>query len=98
VPRHPSQLYEAALEGVAVFAILGFLARSGAFRRPGLIAGAFGAAYGVARTFCEFFREPDAGLDHLPYGLTMGMFLSTPMILIGVAIIAFSLSRREAAR
>jgi phosphatidylglycerol:prolipoprotein diacylglycerol transferase len=97
VPRHPSQIYEALLEGLAVFAILGMVARAGGFRRPGLITGAFGAAYGVARTFCEFFREPDPGLEDLGHGLTMGMLLSAPMILIGLALMIWSFRRRETA-
>jgi phosphatidylglycerol:prolipoprotein diacylglycerol transferase len=95
LPRHPSQIYEAMLEGVAIFVILNLAARAGALRRPGLIAGSFGILYGCARIFAEFFREPDVGLDNLPYGLTMGMILSTPMILAGLGLIAWSLRRRE---
>jgi phosphatidylglycerol:prolipoprotein diacylglycerol transferase len=95
LPRHPSQIYESMLEGVAIFVILNLAARAGALRRPGLIAGSFGILYGCARIFAEFFREPDVGLDNLPYGLTMGMILSTPMILAGLGLIAWSLRRRE---
>jgi phosphatidylglycerol:prolipoprotein diacylglycerol transferase len=97
LPRHPSQLYEAMLEGVAIFVVLNFAARAGALRRPGLIAGMFGALYGLARTFVEFFREPDPGLDHLPYGVTMGMLLSAPMIAIGLALVLRSLRAHQAA-
>ena len=59
LPRHPSQIYEALLEGLLVFVILMALARAGALERAGLITGAFGVLYGAARIFCEFFREPD---------------------------------------
>ena len=96
LPRHPSQIYEALLEGLAVFVVLSIAARAGALRRPGLIAGAFGVLYGVARIFCEFFRDPDPRLEDLGGGLTMGMVLSAPLIVIGVALIAWSL--RAAAR
>src|SRR6202012_2527328 len=65
LPRHPSQLYEAALEGLAVFLLLAVAVRAGALRRPGLIVGIFAIAYGCARSFCEFFREPDAQLGFL---------------------------------
>ena len=61
---------------------------------PGLIAGAFGVLYGAARIFSEFFREPDPRLEDLGRGLTMGMLLSAPMIVIGLGLIAASLSRR----
>jgi phosphatidylglycerol:prolipoprotein diacylglycerol transferase len=90
VPRHPSQIYEALLEGVATFAILAFAARGGALRRPGLVAGMFGVLYSLARIFCEFFREPDRGLENIAGGLTMGMILSAPMILIGLGLILWS--------
>ena len=86
LPRHPSQIYEALLEGLAVFVILAMAARGGALRRPGLLAGGFGVLYGLARIFCEFFREPDPGLEDLGGGLTMGMLLSAPMIAIGLGL------------
>jgi phosphatidylglycerol:prolipoprotein diacylglycerol transferase len=95
VPRHPSQIYEAGLEGVAVFAVLGLIARSGALRRPGLITGAFAVAYGIARIVSEFFRDPDPVLEDLGRGLTMGMLLSMPMILIGLALMFRSRFARE---
>ena len=87
VPRHPSQLYEASLEGVVLFLILALFIRLGALKRPGLIVGAFALFYGLARAFSEFFREPDAQLGFLWGGLTMGMLLSIPMILGGALII-----------
>ncbi len=83
-PRHPSQLYEAALEGIVLFVILHLMVRSGALRRPGLIAGAFTAGYGVARFIVEFFREPDRHIGYLAGGwLTMGMLLSLPLVALG---------------
>ncbi|HML08049.1 MAG TPA: prolipoprotein diacylglyceryl transferase, partial [Xanthobacteraceae bacterium] len=69
VARHPSQLYEAALEGVVLFLVLGVMVRYGAFKRPGLILGAFSAGYAIARMFCELFREPDIQLGFLWGGL-----------------------------
>ena len=91
IPRHPSQLYEAALEGVVLFLFLFLLVRSGALKRRGLVTGAFAVGYGVARITCEFFREPDAQLGFLWGGLTMGMLLCIPLILAGTAVLAFAL-------
>jgi len=89
LPRHPSQLYEAALEGVALFLILWFY--SARPRPRGAVAGLFLFGYGVFRTFVEFFREPD---DHIGYlagdWLTMGILLSLPMVLIGGAIVIWA--------
>jgi phosphatidylglycerol:prolipoprotein diacylglycerol transferase len=93
LPRHPSQLYEAALEGLVLLAILAILIRRGALRRPGLIIGAFAIGYGIARSFCELFREPDAQLGFLWGGLTMGMLLSVPLVLAGIAFVAVALRR-----
>ncbi len=86
--RHPSQLYEAALEGIVLFVILNLLIRfAGALKHPGMVSGVFVAGYAVARITVEFFREPDAQLGYLAGGwLTMGMVLSMPMVLIGIAI------------
>jgi phosphatidylglycerol---prolipoprotein diacylglyceryl transferase len=95
-PRHPSQLYEAGLEGVALFLLLWFAARAGGLRRPGLVTGLFGVGYGMARIFCEFFREPDPVQEALPNGLTMGMTLSLPLVIVGAALVLFSLRRRSA--
>jgi phosphatidylglycerol---prolipoprotein diacylglyceryl transferase len=96
LPRHPSQLYEAALEGLVLFAVLALLIRAGALRRPGLVTGAFAVGYGVARSCAELFREPDPQLGFLWGGLTMGMLLSLPMIVAGLGLIAFALSRKPA--
>ena len=93
-PRHPSQLYEAGLEGVLLFAILAVMIRMGALKRPGLILGSFIAIYGLARIAAEFFREPDPQLGFLWGGLTMGMLLSVPMIIAG-AILVVMAWRRE---
>ncbi len=83
-PRHPSQLYEAALEGVALFAILFFATRKfGLLKRPGATMGLFLFGYGVSRIIVENFREPDAHMPDFPLGLTMGMMLSVPMLLLG---------------
>jgi phosphatidylglycerol:prolipoprotein diacylglycerol transferase len=93
-PRHPSQLYEAGLEGLVLLILLGLMVRAGALRRPGLIVGAFAANYALMRTFCEFFREPDAQVGFLRGGATMGMLLSVPLFVAGVGIIAFALQRK----
>ena len=96
LPRHPSQLYEAALEGVVLFVVLGLLLRAGALKRPGLVTGVFAVGYGIARIACEFFREPDAQLGFLWGGLTMGMLLCIPLILCGVVLLAVALRRTPA--
>jgi phosphatidylglycerol---prolipoprotein diacylglyceryl transferase len=87
LPRHPSQLYEAALEGVVLFAALYVAIRMGALRRPGLVGGLFAVGYGTARIICEFFREPDPQLGLLIGGTTMGMLLSLPLIAAGIVLI-----------
>lgn len=90
--RHPSQLYEAALEGLALFILLRILTHVFLkLKRPGFIAGAFVAGYGASRIFVEFFREPDAQLGYLFGGwLTMGMVLSVPMVLAGLWAMAIA--------
>jgi phosphatidylglycerol---prolipoprotein diacylglyceryl transferase len=95
LPRHPSQLYEAGLEGLLLFTILAVMIRLGALKRPGLILGSFIALYGLARITGEFFREPDKQLGFLWGQLTMGMLLSAPMVIVGAVLIAWVL-RREA--
>ncbi|MDU8909681.1 prolipoprotein diacylglyceryl transferase [Aestuariicoccus sp. MJ-SS9] len=97
--RHPSQLYEAALEGLILGAVLLYLVwRRGALKRPGRVAGTFFSGYGLARFLVEFVRQPDAqfvaagnplGLAwHVGgYGLTMGQLLSLPMLALGIALI-----------
>lgn len=99
LPRHPSQLYEAALEGLALFLILFVLSRFRAVReRPGVVTGAFLVGYGVFRSFCELFREPDAFLGFIAPGLTMGQVLSLPLVLIGAVFIARACARAPSAR
>lgn len=84
--RHPSQIYEALLEGLFLWLVLRILThRFMKLKTPGFVGGAFVAGYGAARIFVEFFREPDQQLGYL-YGdwLTMGMLLSLPMVAVGV--------------
>lgn len=87
--RHPSQLYEAALEGLVLFVILTVLIyRFKALSRPGLITGAFMMGYGVFRAFVELFREPDAQMPEALQGyVTMGMVLCIPMIAAGAYLV-----------
>jgi phosphatidylglycerol---prolipoprotein diacylglyceryl transferase len=87
LPRHPSQLYEAGLEGILLFTVLFVMIRFGALKRPGLILGSFIVIYGLARITGEHFREPDPQLGFLWGGLTMGMLLSVPMVIAGAIII-----------
>jgi phosphatidylglycerol---prolipoprotein diacylglyceryl transferase len=98
LPRHPSQLYEAALEGLVLLAVLGVLVRCGALKRPGLVSSSFAVVYGVLRIFCEFFREPDVQLGFLWGGLTMGMLLSIPLIVAGVIGLIFASARPAIAK
>jgi len=85
LPRHPSQLYEAALEGVVLFAILFVAVRIfGLLKKPGATMGVFLAGYAISRIVVENFREPDAILPEFPIGLTMGMMLSAPMLMLGL--------------
>jgi phosphatidylglycerol---prolipoprotein diacylglyceryl transferase len=91
--RHPSQLYEATLEGLVLFGVLAFALHRGALKRPGLIIGMFAVGYAVARIICEFFREPDPQLGFIWGGLTMGMMLSAPLMLAGFGFILFALRR-----
>jgi len=86
-PRHPSQIYEALLEGLVLFLVLRFLTHSRLrLKTPRFVGGAFVCGYGLSRIFVEFFREPDAQLGYLlgTGWLTMGMVLSVPMVLFGI--------------
>ena len=88
-PRHPSQLYEAALEGVVLFVVLRWIIRKPEMRaRRGLTAGVFLAGYGVSRLFVEFFREPDAHIGFLVQGSTLGQWLSLPVLAAGLWLMA----------
>lgn len=88
LPRHPSQLYEAALEGIVLFTIIRIATHSfGLLKRPGATIGLFLAGYAASRIFVENFREPDAHMPDFPLGLTMGMMLSVPMLALGLWLI-----------
>ncbi|WP_413992650.1 prolipoprotein diacylglyceryl transferase [Labrys okinawensis] len=92
VPRHPSQLYEAATEGILLFVVLLALTRLGGLKRPGLIAGVFGLGYAAARSFCEQYREPDGwAIKEL---LTIGQAYSLPMAIIGIGLILNAFLRK----
>lgn len=84
--RHPSQLYEAGLEGLLTGIVLAVMVfRFGALKRPGLVAGTFVSLYAISRIAVEFVRVPDAQVGYLAGGwLTMGMVLSVPMLLLGL--------------
>jgi phosphatidylglycerol:prolipoprotein diacylglycerol transferase len=96
LPRHPSQLYEAGLEGLVLLAVLALLFwKTRARFRPGLLGGVFLLGYGLARFTVEFFREPDAQLQDFAArtGFSMGQWLTVPMILIGLALVVRALLR-----
>ncbi|RYD94156.1 MAG: prolipoprotein diacylglyceryl transferase, partial [Sphingomonadales bacterium] len=89
LPRHPSQLYEAGLEGLLLGLVLAFFFwRTNARNEPGKLVGIFLLGYGISRFIIEFFREPDVQLGTLSWGLTMGQTLTLPMIVGGVYLIA----------
>ncbi|WP_413700165.1 prolipoprotein diacylglyceryl transferase [Psychromonas sp. KJ10-10] len=94
LPRHPSQLYEFALEGVVLFVILLLFIRKP--RPAGSVAGVFLLGYGVFRIIVEFAREPDAHLGFLTFGLTMGQILSIPMVIAGITLIVLGYQRQSA--
>lgn len=92
-PRHPSQLYEAGLEGLLLMIVLWFLFwKTGARNRPGLLVGVFTLGYGLSRFIVEYFRSPDAHLIEFAEqtGLSMGQWLTVPMILVGLFFIVTS--------
>ena len=96
LPRHPSQLYEAALEGLLLFAILAFMFwKTDARYQPGKLVGTFVLGYGLSRFFVEYFRQPDQGLEDLSWGLTLGQTLTVPMIVAGLYLILTAKKRRE---
>ncbi len=97
VPRHPSQLYEAGLEGLLLFSILWLAVyKAKLLAKPGYVTGLFLFGYGLSRALLENVRQPDAGLENLPLGLTMGMILSIPMMIIGLLLIWRAWSRPPA--
>jgi phosphatidylglycerol:prolipoprotein diacylglycerol transferase len=92
--RHPSQLYEACLEGLVLFLILWFFSRRA--RPLGAVSGLFLLSYGVLRFGVEYTREPDYFLGLLQLGLTMGQWLSLPMIAGGIVMLAWAYWPRAA--
>lgn len=99
MPRHPSQLYEALLEGVVMMLLLAFLFwRTGARHVPGRLAGAGLTWYAIVRFSLEWVRQPDHGLEHLSWGLTMGQTLSVPILIAGVALLTLPGRMGAAAR
>jgi phosphatidylglycerol:prolipoprotein diacylglycerol transferase len=97
VPRHPSQLYEAGLEGLALFAVLWLAVwKLKLLSKPGYVTGLFLVGYGLSRAALETVRQPDFGMPDFPLGLTMGMMLSIPMILVGGWLIWRAWSRPPA--
>jgi phosphatidylglycerol:prolipoprotein diacylglycerol transferase len=96
VARHPSQLYEAGLEGIALGLILWFLFwKTDARYQPGKLVGTFLLGYGISRFLVELVRQPDRGLENLSWGLSMGQTLTIPMILGGLYLIATAKGRRQ---
>ncbi len=97
-PRHPSQLYEAGLEGVLLFVVLGLAVwKWRLLAKPGYVTGLFLVGYGASRALLETVRQPDAGMENFPLGLTMGMMLSIPMILVGLWLVYRAWNRPPAA-
>lgn len=95
-PRHPSQLYEALLEGVLLFIVLFALARKTPPRPRGTFFGVFMLGYGICRFLIEFVRQPDAQLGYLWGGwLTMGQVLSLPLVIAGVALLVYAFKTRR---
>lgn len=97
LPRHPSQLYEAALEGLLLFIVIRIFTHVFyALRRPGMVAGIFGIGYGLSRILVEFVRLPDSQLGYLYGGwLTMGMVLSLPLVAGGLALVIWAATRKQ---
>lgn len=95
-PRHPSQLYEALLEGLLCFMVIYFLFGNKKFReKTGFMAGIFLIIYGLARIFVENFRVPDFQLGYLFDFITMGQILSLPMIILGVYLVGFKCPKKN---
>lgn len=89
-PRHPSQLYQAVLEGLVLFLVLFVMIRLGALRWRGMLSGAFLIGYGLARLVGEIFRQPDAHLGFIVGPVTMGQLLSLPMVLGGIYLVLWA--------
>ena len=97
LPRHPSQLYEAILEGLVLFLVIRYFTHIKlVLRQPGTAAGIFGIGYALSRIFVEFFRLPDSHIGYLAFGwLTMGMVLSLPILIAGIALVIWAQTRRR---
>lgn len=99
MPRHPSQLYEAFLEGIVLFCILQVLSRKKPLLPQGTFMGVFVMGYGIVRFLIEFVRVPDAQLGYLLGGvITMGQLLSLPLVIAGLALIIFARRRNQPQR
>src|SRR5260221_5878541 len=93
LPRHPSQLYEFAFEGLALFAVLGWFPRKP--RPAGAVSGVFLLGYGILRFAVEYTREPDGFLGLLALGLSMGQWLSLPMALSGIGLLVWAYRKKS---
>jgi phosphatidylglycerol:prolipoprotein diacylglycerol transferase len=91
LPRYPSQLFEAGLEGVVLFILLLTIAlTTRALHKRGMLSGLFLIGYSIARSICELLREPDSFIHFLPSWITMGQLLSLPMLIIGICLVVYS--------
>ena len=96
LPRHPSQLYEAMLEGFLLFAILCFaVCKLKSLKNKGLTAGIFLTGYGLSRIILENVRQPDGFMPDFPFGLTMGMMLSMPILALGIVFLTIGIKNRN---
>lgn len=97
VPRHPSQLYQAFMEGIVLFLLLNLLRwNTRAIHQPGTLSGVFLIGYGMARIIGELFREPDRQIGYLIGGTTMGQWLSLPMVVFGLGVVWWSRRQKAA--
>lgn len=96
LPRHPSQIYEAVLEGLVLFIVLFLMARAQSVRnRPGVLSGVFLIGYSLSRIAVEFLREPDAQIGYILNMFTMGQILSLPLLVFGIALIINATMRHD---
>ena len=96
LPRHPSQLYEAILEGLVIFLILFIMIKKNLLNYKGFISGSFLFLYGLFRIFVENFREPDLHIGFIAFDwLTMGQLLSLPMVIVGFSLVIFAYNNKS---
>ena len=96
LPRHPSQIYEALLEGIVLFLILNLLWNFTTLRyKPGVITGIFVSGYSIFRIFIEIFREPDSHLGYVFYIFSMGQILSIPLLIFGLLLVIINFHRKH---